>query len=444
MKNTFRLLLFLAGLPSVIYAQKGVTFYVDGPQLKEPCGNPVILKGVNKMNIWTDQTGASFPEIIKTGANAVRIVWAVRYDHDGNENTPPIPSSDAALDNLIRLCIVNKMIPIVEVHDATCYWPGMQMVLDYWKRPEILAIINKYKNYLLINIGNEIGDGNTTANEFESGYINAVSQLRNAGITVPLMIDGIDCGKNLEIIVQKAPSIIASDPLKNLLFSVHTYWPMNNGATKAFITGQFQSAKNAGIPFIIGELSKYGAWAGEGVSVCSAAGEVDYQWMAAECQRLGIGWLAWEWGPGNAGGGDPLCSVMDMTTNNLYSGLTGWGKDLVENPVYGIKATAKRADILLKDCFCENVMLTVTTTSIAAFEGRSVIYERLYEWRTNSRNIRDYILEIEQRGRARSERFIAGRLRAETSIPNRYKIRNGTVRLRVVRNDGSSCYVTPR
>jgi mannan endo-1,4-beta-mannosidase len=120
---------------------------------------------------------------------------------------------------------------------------------------------------------------------------------------------------------------------------------MNNGATPAFITAQFEAAVIANVPFIIGELSKYGARAGNGVSVCSTAGMVDYEWMATECQRLGIGWLAWEWGPGNAGGGDPLCTIMDMTTNNTYLGLTGWGLDLATNSTYGLITTQKTAYI---------------------------------------------------------------------------------------------------
>lgn len=323
------------------------TFYVDGRNLKDPCGNTIIIKGVNKMNVWTDQDGVSIPQIALTGANTVRIVWTVTYDHDGNEGTPQIPTDDAKLDNLIGLCIANKMIPMVELHDVTGNLGALQLVLNYWKRPAILTMINKYKHALLLNIANEAGDENVTAQQFEDAYKDAITQLRNMGITVPLVIDGgVDYAKNLEVIVQKASSLISYDPLHNLLFSVHTYWPMNDGATHAFITAQLEAAVNANVPFIIGELSKYGAWAGNGVSVCSTAGQVDYEWMASESQRLGIGWLAWEWGPGNSGGGDPLCTLMDMTTNNTYATLNGWGLALANNATYGLITAQKTPYIL--------------------------------------------------------------------------------------------------
>lgn len=333
------------------------TFYMDGRNLKDPCGNTVILKGVNKMHVWTDQNGASIPQIAITGANTVRIVWTITWDHDGdaylpngnpNPNaTPNIPTDDSKLDALIALCIQYKMIPMPEIHDATGNIAALPSVVNYWKRPEILAIINKYKHAMLLNIANEPGNENVTAQQYEDAYKLAITELRNAGITVPLVIDGaVEYAKDLTPIVQKATILTNHDPLHNLLFSVHPYWPMNNGATPAFITDQFESAVNANVPLILGELSKYGAWAGNGVSVCSSAGQVDYEWMASEAQRLGIGWLAWEWGPGNSGGGDPLCTAMDMTTNNTYATLTGWGLALATNATYGLITAQKTSYIL--------------------------------------------------------------------------------------------------
>lgn len=310
------------------------TFYVNGRNLYDPCGNQVILKGVNKMNVWTDQNGASIPEVAQTGANVYRIVWKIT--NNGS------PTDDSKLDALIAKCIENKMIPMPEIHDATGNLAALPSVVNYWKRPEILTIINKYKHAILLNIANEAGDENATAQQYEDAYKSAITELRNAGITVPLVIDGgVEYAKNLEVIVQKSSILINHDPLHNVLFSVHTYWPENNGATHAFITTQLEAAVNANVPLIVGELSKYGAWAGLGVSVCSAAGEVDYEWIATECQRLGIGWIAWEWGPGNSGGGDPLCTAMDMTTNNTYATLTGWGLEIATNPIYGLITAQK-------------------------------------------------------------------------------------------------------
>jgi mannan endo-1,4-beta-mannosidase len=353
------------------------TFYVDGKNLKDVCGNTVVLRGINKMHIWTDQNGVSIPEMALTGANAVRIVWTVTWDHDGNGATPKIPTDDVKLNNLISLCIANKMIPIVELHDATCNWSGLQALVDYWKRPAILSMINAYKHAMILNIGNEIGDFNVTASQFQTGYNSAVSQLRSVGITVPIMIDAPNCGNDIDVLLQTGQNIINNDPLHNILLSVHTYWPMNNApvpnpnpsnvpansgyGTTTFITTKFEAAVNANLPLVVGEIANYGAWNWNN-DICQQYGQVNYQWIASECHRLGIGYLAWDFGPGNTGGGNPNCSIIDMTTNAMYNTLYGWGADIVgktinnpnvNNAPYTIKFAQKTPYILSGFVGCE-------------------------------------------------------------------------------------------
>src|SRR4051812_35914789 len=85
----------------------GPTFTVRGRELVDRCGNPVILRGVNKMCIWTDPDGSlSFQEIAKSGANAVRIVW------DGTGDA-------ATLDAVITRAVSFRLLPMIEDHDAT-------------------------------------------------------------------------------------------------------------------------------------------------------------------------------------------------------------------------------------------------------------------------------------------------------------------------------------
>src|SRR3954469_24040527 len=104
-------------------AEKGAhdTFSTEGRQLLDSAGNKVILRGVNKMSVWDneDPTGEiSFAEIRKTGANSVRIVWLHTLNGASTDT--------ATLDALITNARANHLIPVIELHDATGDWSGLQ------------------------------------------------------------------------------------------------------------------------------------------------------------------------------------------------------------------------------------------------------------------------------------------------------------------------------
>jgi mannan endo-1,4-beta-mannosidase len=313
------------------------TFYTQGRYLYDRLGNKVILRGVNKMSVWDadDPTGSiSFPEIRKTRANTVRIVWLTRNNG--------IPTDINILDTLITNAKQNRLIPMVELHDATSDWSRLQEFVEYWTQPAVVRIIQNHQEYLLVNIGNEVGDheDKVSKTQFIEGYTSAIQTMRAAGIHTPLVIDAAENGKNLELLDAAAPALLNADPDKNLLFSVHLYWPKLNGGDANFIRSKLQNSVNLNYPLIVGEFSKFGAWAGKDISVCSPAGEVDYQTILEECHKHEIGWYAWEWGPGNDFK-DPLCSVMDMTPDRLFDNLKpGWATEVAIDSPYSIKNTS--------------------------------------------------------------------------------------------------------
>ena len=113
-------------------AKKRKTCYVEGRFLYAPNGEKVILRGINKMNVVTDPTGVkSFPEIAKTGANSVRIMW-MKWGGGGKQ-----------LDTVIGNCIKNKMLPIIELHDATGQWNKLDECVDFWLQKDVVAVIKK-------------------------------------------------------------------------------------------------------------------------------------------------------------------------------------------------------------------------------------------------------------------------------------------------------------
>ncbi len=320
----------------------GPTFTVSGRAIRDARGNQVVLRGVNKMSVFDDEDprGAiSFPEIRKSGANTVRIVWGIT-----SNLAPNGPKTDPdVLDALIANARASNLVPMIELHDATGNWSRLGDLIDYWVQPRIVQIIAKHSEYLLVNIGNEVGDDQVSDGTFTSRYAGAVQRMRGAGIRTPLVIDAPDWGKRLTTLNATAAALLDADPDRNLIFSVHMYWPANGGATPEFIRTALQDAVNANYPLIVGEFASHGAF-NPGGSICAEGGRVEYKTILAEAQRHGLGWYAWEWGPGNANGNppDPLCAVMDMTRDRLFANLQpGWATEVATTDPNSIKNTAK-------------------------------------------------------------------------------------------------------
>src|SRR5262249_55280295 len=150
-------------------------------------------------------------------------------------------------------------------------------LVGYWTKPELVALIGKHEAYLLVNIGNEVGNDTVTSATFLAGYSDAVGQMRAAGIHTPLVIDAPDWGKNLAVLNDTAPSLLTSDPDGNLILSVHLYWSISCGADGSFIRTSLQEAAHLGYPLIVGEFSRYGGYpcSDPAASICSPAAEID-------------------------------------------------------------------------------------------------------------------------------------------------------------------------
>lgn len=316
-------------------------FFVLGRHLYDQFGTRVILRGVNKMCVFdnVDPDGLiSFPEIKQTGANSVRIVWAI------TQNLSPggVPTSTITLDSLITNAKAQHLIPMVELHDGTGIWSRLADLVSYWVQPVVVTIIQKHEAYLLLNLGNEVGDDTVSLADFQTGYADAIQQLRTAGIHTPLVIDASDWGKDLARLNDAAAPLLAADPDRNLVFSVHMYWSKSCGADAAFIQTNLQQAVAMDYPLIIGEFSRYGGYPcnDPAASICSPGSEIDYPTILATCSSLDLGWYAWEWGPGNAFG-DPLCATMDMTPDRLRVNLKpGWAEQVAISSPFSIQNTS--------------------------------------------------------------------------------------------------------
>lgn len=325
---------------------KKETFYVSRGRLYDPCRERVILRGVNKMAVFdADPTCAQiFPQIRLTGANVVRIVW--RTDSAETLGTHP-KATVANMDAAITRCRANAMIPMIELHDATGDWSKLDSLVAFWTRADVVPILQKHQKYLLLNIGNEVGDDSVTDSQFRTGYASAITAIRGKGITCPLVIDAATWGQEMRYILNNAAYLMAADPRKNLIFSLHVWWHFHADATADFKNAISQVVAQR-IPFIVGEFS----------GVCQQCDTINndspYSEILTECHKNSIGWIAWEWGPGNIFG-NPPCAAMDMTTDGSYQNLVpGWAKEVATDHAYSIKNTAVTPYLMKKGaCYCD-------------------------------------------------------------------------------------------
>ena len=318
-KRILILLNFVLPLTHTASTQEYTGFRVIGRHLYDKCGEKVVLRGVANPNIWFEKNGIPrYKEIEKTGANVVRIVWETK-------------GSASDLDQAISNCRSMNMIPMVELHDATGDWSKLQDCVDYWIRTDVVNVILNHEEYLLINIANECGDYGISKASFRTGYEKAVNDIRNAGIHVPLIIDGTNWGKNVNILQSEGPYLINADPDHNLIFSVHMWWPLIYGYTESDIVDEITESVTMNLPLIVGEFSQMHGSCTD--NVITDINSIAYKTIIRECQKNMVGYIAWSWF-GNCN------DFWDMSTDGTYTGLYDWGFEVAVNDPNSIANTS--------------------------------------------------------------------------------------------------------
>jgi len=296
---------------------EGDTMYVEGRHLYTSAGEKVVLRGVNEMFVWSDDRDGTrlLPEIAKTGANCVRLVWTAE---EGDEST---------LVELIERCIAHRMIAMPECHSATGEWEKLDVCVNFWNHPDLIDGIRRNREWTLLNIGNEVGDGNVTAEQFKTGYMEAIDSLRGWGYTVPLVIDASRWGQDVDLIFATWREILAHDPLHNILFSVHSYWPDTENYHRV-ATGSV----NEGLPVIIGE--------GPSPTSYPDCNILDYGTGLNVTGQNEIGWLSWSWGGLPNGHCVPN---FDHTLDGVFGAWrTAYAADMMAEHPYSLMRTAER------------------------------------------------------------------------------------------------------
>jgi len=231
--------------------------------------------------------------------------------------------SAALLAQVLYRVVELKMVPIVELHDATGKTDSASLLAlaNYYIKSDVKQVLLDFRAYLLINIANEWGGTDGT---YQSGYQSAISLLRTNGINHTLVIDAGGYGQESSTIFASATALTNSDPQKNLLFSVHMYDIYTSASTVDSVLTQ---ASTGSIPLIVGEFGPQ-----------LNGKTVAWQEVMSKCQSLGIGYAAWSWM-----GNDSTTAQLNMA-NDWEGTLTTWGSNVLTG-TNGIQQTAKRATI---------------------------------------------------------------------------------------------------
>ncbi len=295
-------------------------FKVSGTKLMDANGNQFVFRGINHAHSWfKDELDTALPAIAATGANSVRVVLS-----DGGQWTKDNAESVA---EIIDKCKQNKLIAILEVHDATGMdeTAPLDKAVDYWI--ELADTLKDTQAYVIVNIANEWYGSWDKLEVWRDAYVEALPKLREAGIKNTILVDSAGWGQCADSVLNYASDVFNADPDANAMFSVHMYG--SAGKNEAMISRTINGAINKNICLIIGEFGYN-----------HSDGDVDEASIMRICNETGTGYLGWSW-KGNGGGVEYLDLAKEWDGSVLSS---DWGEVLI-NGENGIKQTSKLCSV---------------------------------------------------------------------------------------------------
>lgn len=293
-------------------------FYVSGTQIMDANGNAFVMRGVNIPHAWfSSYTETAIKGAADLNANTVRIVCA-----DGQKWSK---TSNSDLQKIVSACKNNKLVCILEVHDATGSdsTSDLDAAVNYWI--ENKNVLQGNEKYVILNIANE-WYGSWNGYSWAEGNNSAIKKIRNAGISNMIMIDCAGWGQYPDSIKNYGKSVFNADSKKNTVFSIHMYEYAGGNANT--VKNNIDNALSIGVPVVIGEFG------GQHTN-----GDVDEYTVMSYCQQRGVGYLGWSW----KGNGSDM-NYLDIANDWAGNSLTSWGSTLF-NDTNGIKKTSKKCSV---------------------------------------------------------------------------------------------------
>lgn len=311
--------LFLALMPVGRLQAASGGFQVNGTKLYDANGNEFVMRGINYPHAWyQNEYQTAIPAMAAKGANCIRIVAA-----DGQQYGK---TSKGELEKLVAACKENKLIAVLEVHDATGSdsKDSLNQAVNYWK--EMKSVLQGNEAYVILNIANEWYGTWDSGYNWKEGYVSAIKSLRNAGIKNTIMVDCAGWGQYPQVIFDYGQEVLNADSQKNTMFSIHMY--EYAGGNAQTVKNNIDSALNKNLCLVIGEFGGQ-----------HSNGDVDEDTIMSYCQEKNVGWLAWSW-KGNSGD----LSYLDMAYDWAGNSLTSFGERVV-NGANGLISTSRQCSV---------------------------------------------------------------------------------------------------
>jgi len=302
----------------------GTGFFVLGKTLYDADGYEFRIRGVNKAHYDSNQ----YAVVNNMKANAVR--W-VMYDPT---NTQPAQVAAA------NAWIAQKIVPIPGNWDGVCIdsTATLTSIVDLWVARAASWTTSDLQRYAIINIANEWGPSDSVV--WRDSYITAIQRMRNAGYKQTLMIDSGGCGQDAADILKYAQAVFDSDPQKNVIISLHIYGAWARPAIQSWQQNYdtlLAQMSLLNVPIVIGEF-------GPGRNIGPSPTPITPLEIMTTAEGYKWGWLGWAADDGNTDSW--FAMLYNNTVYNSSADLTIFGKVVVDNAVFGLKAIAVKAAAL--------------------------------------------------------------------------------------------------
>lgn len=297
-------------------AVPGFRLSTDGTLL-DANGQRFVFRGVNMSHAWAPQRSEKdLPAIAATGANGIRIPLGAGCAF----RLTPIDE----VRTLIARAKVHRMAIVLEVHDSTGYGEKAEAcpvskAVAYWL--SIKDTLAGEERYVIVNIANEPRGNKDTALWVDEAR-EAIRALRGAGIRHLLMVDAPGWGQDGDgTMRRRAAEVLAADPLRQTIFSVHMYGVYDG---EAKVKDYIAAFRDAGLGLVIGEFGD--AFRGTPIPA---------EFVMSESAERAGGYLAWSWTPNG-----PDDTNLDLVIDSDPKRPTVWG-----NKVLATFADAPRASV---------------------------------------------------------------------------------------------------